>query len=131
MICAECRLTNGPSGPVDSSLPAAISAAVAYPNTTVFARLGDGPAGFRLSDFESAAREQTAFAAIIGSDSTWNAEHHTQDVRYHDAAEAMDASGYRASTVARPEFPNSFTVTRKTSTRITDQRKRPYFEERF
>ena len=119
MVTTDCRIINGPSGAIGGSLPAAIGAALARPDMTIFALLGDGTAGFHLSEFETAAREQAAFIAIIGNDSTWNAEHQIQvrdygaerthncmlapDVRYQEAATALGACGYSASNLTELE----------------------------
>jgi acetolactate synthase-1/2/3 large subunit len=40
--------------------------------------MGDGTAGFHLSEFETAIRYGAAFVAIIGNDSRWNAEYQIQ-----------------------------------------------------
>ncbi len=103
------RVINGPSGAIGASLPYAIGASIAKPDAIVLALLGDGTAGFHLAEFETAAREQTGFVAVIGNDSKWNAEHLIQvrdygeerthscelatAVRYDKAAAALGAAG--------------------------------------
>ena len=75
IIRADARVINGPSGAIGAGIPYAIAARVARPDATVFAFMGDGTAGFHLSEFETAVREGTPFIAIIGNDQRWNAEH--------------------------------------------------------
>lgn len=83
-IEVDRMITNGPSGAIGGSLPYAIGAAVASPDQTVIAVMGDGTAGFHFSEFETAAREQLKIIVIIGNDSKWQAEHHLQRVSYGD-----------------------------------------------
>lgn len=108
VLQADERLINGPSGAIGGSLCYAIAAAMARPEATVFALMGDGTAGFQFSEFETAARENVPFVAIIGNDSCWNAEHQIQlrnygpkrligcelsDARYDTAAEGLGCHG--------------------------------------
>jgi acetolactate synthase I/II/III large subunit len=44
--------------------------------------LGDGSAGYHLSEFESALRHGASFVAIVGNDARWAAEWHMQASRY-------------------------------------------------
>jgi len=75
-------LWNGKLGAIGGSLPMAIGAATFATTGRVFAILGDGSAGYHLSEFETAAREKLAFTAIIGNDARWAAEWHMQIERY-------------------------------------------------
>jgi len=72
------RIINGPSGAIGGGLCYAIAAKKAKPEANVFAFMGDGTVGFHLAEFETAAREGTAFVVIIGNDRRWNAEHQIQ-----------------------------------------------------
>ena len=56
----------------------AIAAKKAKPDVAVFALMGDGTVGFHFAEFETAARENTAFVVVIGNDECWNAEHQIQ-----------------------------------------------------
>jgi|GEM_PF-521839 len=75
-------LWNGKLGAIGGSIPMAIGAAVTATTGRVFAVLGDGSAGYHLSEFETAARENLMFTAIIGNDARWAAEWHMQIERY-------------------------------------------------
>ncbi|MDQ3547428.1 MAG: thiamine pyrophosphate-dependent enzyme, partial [Chloroflexota bacterium] len=75
-------LWNGKFGAIGGSIPMAIGAATVATSGRVFAILGDGSAGYHLSEFETAAREKLAFTAIIGNDARWAAEWHMQIERY-------------------------------------------------
>ena len=44
--------------------------------------MGDGTAGFHFAEFETAARENTGFVAVIGNDARWNAEYAIQMREY-------------------------------------------------
>ena len=49
---------------------------------TVIVAMGDGTAGFHFAEFETAARENTGFVAVIGNDARWNAEYAIQMREY-------------------------------------------------
>jgi len=74
----RCRIINGLSGSIGSSLPFAIAAQLAEPRARVFVFMGDGTAGFHLSEFDTAVRTGSPIIAIIGNDAKWNAEHQIQ-----------------------------------------------------
>ena len=111
------RIINGPSGAIGAALPYAIGAKLARPETPVIALMGDGTAGFHLAEFETAARERTAFVAIVGNDARWNAEQVLQirdygperkigcdlspDARYDRAAAALGCQGFHVSEGAQ------------------------------
>jgi acetolactate synthase I/II/III large subunit len=78
----DSRVINGPSGAIGGGICYAIAAKKARPEATVFALMGDGTAGFHFAEFETAARENTAFVAVIGNDECWNAEHQIQMREY-------------------------------------------------
>ncbi len=107
------RVINGPAGAIGGAIPQAIAAKIAHPDATVIALMGDGSAGFHLSEFETAAREDAQIIAVIGNDQRWNAEHLIQlrqfgpdrqfacdlsDARYDQAAAALGASGAYITT---------------------------------
>jgi acetolactate synthase-1/2/3 large subunit len=75
-------LWNGKLGAIGGSIPMAIGASVMARSGRVYAVLGDGSAGYHLSEFETAARENLSFTAIIGNDARWAAEWHMQVERY-------------------------------------------------
>ena len=109
-VCtAKTRLTNCLSGAIGGGLPYALAAKLARPDATVIVLMGDGTAGFHFTEFETAARENAAFVAVIGNDARWNAEHQIQlrdygpqrtigcelspDARYDLAAAAFGCHG--------------------------------------
>jgi len=77
-ISAERRIINGPAGAIGGGICYAIAAKTSCPESSVFVLMGDGTAGFHLSEFETAVRNGAAFVAIIGNDSRWNAEYQIQ-----------------------------------------------------
>ena len=77
-VSAEKRMINGPSAAIGPAIPLAIAAQHANPNGRVIAVLGDGTAGFHLSEFDTAVRSQAPIVAIVGNDARWNAEYQIQ-----------------------------------------------------
>ena len=75
---AETRIINGVAGSIGSAIPFALAARVARPNATIIATLGDGTFGFHMAEFDTAVRHGLPFVAIVGNDSTWNAEYQIQ-----------------------------------------------------
>jgi acetolactate synthase I/II/III large subunit len=78
IISAPDRLINGPAGAIGASIPFAIAAKAARPDATVVAVLGDGSFGFHMAEFDTAARYDLPFVAIVGNDARWNAEYQIQ-----------------------------------------------------
>ena len=78
MLSARRRVINGVSGAIGGGLNYAIAAAKACPGAPILALMGDGTLGFHLAEFETAAREQLPFVAVVGNDQRWNAEHQIQ-----------------------------------------------------
>jgi acetolactate synthase I/II/III large subunit len=79
---AECRLINGPSGSIGSSLPMGLAAKLARPDRQVFVILGDGTFGYHAMEFDTALRYNLPIIAIVGNDARWNAEHQLQIRNY-------------------------------------------------
>ncbi|MCZ6680094.1 MAG: thiamine pyrophosphate-binding protein [Candidatus Poribacteria bacterium] len=79
---AECRLINGPSGAIGSSLPMGLAAKLAHPERQVFVILGDGTFGYHAMEFDTALRYNLPIIAIVGNDARWNAEHQLQIQNY-------------------------------------------------
>jgi acetolactate synthase-1/2/3 large subunit len=77
-VAAPTRLINGVAGSIGSAIPFALAAKTARPGAPVVAMLGDGTFGFHLPEFDTAAREQLPFIAVVGNDACWNAEHQIQ-----------------------------------------------------
>jgi acetolactate synthase I/II/III large subunit len=82
---APCRVINGVAGAIGPSLPFAIGAKAARPESTVLALLGDGTFGFHMAELDTAVRSGLPFVAVVGNDSRWNAEHQIQLRRYGPA----------------------------------------------
>jgi acetolactate synthase I/II/III large subunit len=78
IISAPDRLINGPAGAIGASIPFAIAAKAARPEATVVAVLGDGSFGFHMAEFDTAARYDLPFVAVVGNDARWNAEYQIQ-----------------------------------------------------
>ncbi|MFD4837411.1 thiamine pyrophosphate-binding protein [Achromobacter sp. NPDC058515] len=106
---APTRVINGMSGAIGGGICYAIAAKIARPDATVVLLMGDGTAGFHLTEFDTAARENAPFLAVVGNDYRWNAEHVIQvreygpdrligctlspHARYDAAAQALGAFG--------------------------------------
>ncbi len=75
-------LWNGKIGAIGGGVPMAVGAAVNQPGRRVFTFIGDGTAGYHLSEFETAARYELPITTIIGNDARWAAEWHLQINRY-------------------------------------------------
>lgn len=115
-VRSKRRIINGPSGAIGGSLPQAIAAKIASPDSIVFALMGDGTAGFHLAEFETSVRERAPVIVLIGNDSRWNAEYQIQyrdygadrlhscelgdNVRYDIAAEGLGCAGVLVTTEA-------------------------------
>jgi len=107
---ATHTLTNGPSGGIGGAIPQAIGMAFANPRRHVVAFMGDGSAGFHLSDIETARRAGLPITFIVGNDQRWGAEVEIQkkqfgddrvhscdldaETRYDLIAEGLGAKGY-------------------------------------
>ena len=77
-LSAPNRLINGLAGAIGSGIPYAVAAGLAKPGVPVVALMGDGSAGFHLSEFDTAARSGSIFTLIVGNDARWNAEYQIQ-----------------------------------------------------
>jgi acetolactate synthase-1/2/3 large subunit len=78
LLISPTRLINGPAGAIGGGIGYAIGAKANRPDATVIAVMGDGTAGFHLSEFETAVRNDLPFVAIVGNDARWNAEYQIQ-----------------------------------------------------
>lgn len=75
-------LWNGKLGAIGGAIPMAVGARAAGHEGRVIVVLGDGSAGYHLSEFETATRYNLPFTAIVGNDARWAAEWHQQVARY-------------------------------------------------
>jgi acetolactate synthase-1/2/3 large subunit len=65
-------------GMLGSSLPSALAAKVAYPDSRVFVLSGDGAFGFNAMEFDTAVRHKLNIVEIIGNDSAWGIDRQIQ-----------------------------------------------------
>src|SRR5258705_199908 len=65
-------------GMLGSSLPQALAAKVAYPDSRVIMLSGDGAFGFNAMEFDTAVRHKLNVVAILGNDSAWGIDRQIQ-----------------------------------------------------
>lgn len=65
-------------GMLGSSLPSALAAKVAYPDSRVFVLSGDGAFGFNAMEFDTAVRHKLNIIEILGNDSAWGIDRQIQ-----------------------------------------------------
>jgi len=65
-------------GMLGSSVPTALAAQVAYPDSRVFMLTGDGAFGFNGMEFDTAVRHNLNIVAILGNDSAWGIDRQIQ-----------------------------------------------------
>jgi len=64
-------LTCGASAVVGWGVPGAMAARLAFPDKPVLLLSGDGAIGFGIAEFESAARQNIPFVAVLADDQAW------------------------------------------------------------
>ncbi len=65
-------------GMLGSSLPSALAAQVAYPDSRVINLTGDGAFGFNGMEFDTAVRHRLNVVTILGNDSAWGIDRQIQ-----------------------------------------------------
>jgi acetolactate synthase-1/2/3 large subunit len=65
-------------GMLGSSIPTALAAKLAYPNSRVIVITGDGSFGFNGMEFDTAVRHKLNIVAILGNDSAWGIDRQIQ-----------------------------------------------------
>lgn len=65
-------------GMLGSSLPTALAAQVAYPDSRVFLLSGDGAFGFNAMEFDTAVRHKLNIVGVVGNDSAWGIDRQIQ-----------------------------------------------------
>jgi len=65
-------------GMLGSSLPTALAAKVAYPDSQVIMLTGDGAFGFNGMEFDTAVRHNLKIVGILGNDSAWGIDRQLQ-----------------------------------------------------
>jgi acetolactate synthase-1/2/3 large subunit len=65
-------------GMLGSSVPTALAAKVAYPDSRVIMLTGDGAFGFNGMEFDTAVRHKLNIVAILGNDSAWGIDRQIQ-----------------------------------------------------
>ena len=81
-LTARHRVINGPSGAIGGSIPFALAARLAFPQSRIVTTFGDGTFGFHGMEFDTAVRNQLPFIAVVGNDAAWNAEYQIQLRKY-------------------------------------------------
>ena len=100
-------------GMLGSSLPTALAAKVAYPDSRVFMLSGDGAFGFNGMEFDTAVRHKLNIVAIVGNDSAWGIDRQIQlglygrpvatDLRQSRYDQMVQGLGGYGEFVQRPE----------------------------
>jgi acetolactate synthase-1/2/3 large subunit len=65
-------------GMLGSSLPTALAAKVAYPDSRVIMLTGDGAFGFNAMEFDTAVRHKLNVVALLGNDAAWGIDRQIQ-----------------------------------------------------
>jgi acetolactate synthase-1/2/3 large subunit len=65
-------------GMLGSSVPTALAAKIAYPDSRVFMLTGDGAFGFNGMEFDTAVRHKLNIVALLGNDSAWGIDRQIQ-----------------------------------------------------
>jgi acetolactate synthase I/II/III large subunit len=65
-------------GMLGSSLPTAIAAKLAYPESRVIMLTGDGAFGFNAMEFDTAVRHNLPVVTVLGNDSAWGIDRQIQ-----------------------------------------------------
>lgn len=65
-------------GMLGSSLPTAIAAKLAYPDSRVIMLTGDGAFGFNAMEFDTAVRHNLPVVTVLGNDSAWGIDRQIQ-----------------------------------------------------
>jgi len=65
-------------GMLGSSVPTALAAKLAYPDSRVIMLTGDGAFGFNSMEFDTAVRHNLKIVAILGNDSAWGIDRQIQ-----------------------------------------------------
>ena len=100
-------------GMLGSSVPTALAAKVAYPDSRVFMLSGDGAFGFNGMEFDTAVRHKLNIVAIVGNDSAWGIDRQIQlglygrpvatDLRQSRYDQLVQGLGGYGEFVERPE----------------------------
>ncbi len=100
-------------GMLGTSLPSALAAKVAYPDSRVFMLTGDGAFGFNGMEFDTAVRHKLNIVAILGNDSAWGIDRQIQlglygravatDLRQTRYDQVVQGLGGYGEFVERPE----------------------------
>lgn len=67
----EAFLTCGASGVIGYGIPGAMAAKLAFPDRKVLMVIGDGSLGFCIPEFQTAARHEIPFVAVVADDEAW------------------------------------------------------------
>ena len=78
MLPARRRMINGVAGAIGCSLPFALAARSSSLRRRCSPCSATARIGFHLAEFETAARRNLPFVAVVGNDARWNAESQIQ-----------------------------------------------------
>ena len=77
-----CWLDTGPYGCLGNGIGYSVAARLAKPSSQVVAILGDGAAGFALSDIDTLVRHNLPVVLIVGNNGIWGLEKHPMRAVY-------------------------------------------------
>jgi acetolactate synthase-1/2/3 large subunit len=95
-----------------SSLPAALAAKLAYPQSRVVNITGDGAFGFQAMEFDTAVRHGLPIVTVLGNDSAWGIDRQIQ-LGVYGRTVVTDLLPARYDLVARGLGADGFHVRRR------------------
>jgi acetolactate synthase-1/2/3 large subunit len=91
----------GPFGCLGVGVPFATAAALAYPDRTIVAVIGDGAFGFTAIELDTAARHHARAVFIVANNEGWNIERMDQADRYGGNLVGVELPGCRYDLLAQ------------------------------
>ena len=98
---AHTYLDLGPFGCLGSGVPYAVAAALAFPDRSTIALIGDGAFGFGAMEIETAVRCGARALFVIANNDAWNIERHHQLANYPGQELGGELSRCRYDELAR------------------------------
>ena len=100
-------------GMLGSSIPTALSAKLAYPESRVVNFIGDGAFGFQAMEFDTAVRHNLPIVVVLGNDAAWGIDRQIQlglfgravatDLLHTRYDQVVEGLGGHGEHVERPE----------------------------
>ena len=81
-------LSHGYLGCIGVGIPFGLAAKVAHPAKKVLTIIGDGSAGFNISEFDTAVRHKIPLVTVVNNDQGWGMIRHGQLLRYEQTVGA-------------------------------------------